>query len=130
LSKLLDNLFKQNKAHAWLGGVKHSMGQIGIYVSFINLILLMITSYNTGWIQKYAIGLNFMQFAGIIAGIILVALIFEFKVDMPNYFSFWNQQNWRHDNPMRISMEELHNEIATLKKEIGELKDANKTLHS
>jgi hypothetical protein len=123
----MDNLLKQGKSHAWLGGIKHSMGQIGIYVSFINLILLMITSYNTGWIQKYAINLNFLQFASIIAGVILTALIFEFKVDMPNYFGFWNQQFWRHDNPMRLNMETLLKEVQELRKEVKELKekDAN-----
>jgi hypothetical protein len=111
-----------------MGGIKHSMGQIGIYVSFINLILLIITSYNTGWVQRYFVGLNFFQFTGIIIGLILMALLFEFKVDMPNYFGFWNQQFWRHDNPLRQNLEAMNRKIDELKEEIEKLKDENSAL--
>jgi hypothetical protein len=126
--KLQSNLLKQGKVRLWMGGIKHSMGQIGIYVSFINLILLIITSYNTGWVQRYFVGLNFFQFTGIIIGLILMALLFEFKVDMPNYFGFWNQQFWRHDNPLRQNLEAMNRKIDELKEEIEKLKDENSAL--
>jgi hypothetical protein len=99
------------------------MGQIGIYVSFINLVLLMITSYNTGWVQEHLLNINFAQFVAIIAGLLILALVFEFKVDMPNYFSFWNKQFWAHNNPMRQQMEQMQKTIEELQKNINEMRN-------
>ena len=84
-------MFRQSRARYWLGGIKHSIGQIGIYISFINLFLLSITAYNTGWIQQF-VKLNFITFILIVAGIIVLLMLSVYRNDMPSYFGFWRQQ--------------------------------------
>ncbi len=84
-------MFKQSRARFWLGGIKHSIGQIGIYISFINLFLISITAYNTGWIQQF-IDINFITFMLIVVGIIVLLMLSVYRHDMPSYFGFWKQQ--------------------------------------
>jgi hypothetical protein len=86
------NLTKQYRIGLWLGGIKHSIGQIGIYISFVNLFLLSITAYNTGWIQEHFVKLNFIEFIGIVIAFVILAMVISYKVDMPSYFGFWKQQ--------------------------------------
>lgn len=89
---LPDKLLKQHKVGMWLGGVKHSISQIGIYIGFVNLFLLSITTYNTGWVQEHIANVNFFGFMGIVALLVLVALLMAYKLDMPSYFGFWKKQ--------------------------------------
>jgi uncharacterized membrane protein YhaH (DUF805 family) len=84
-------MWKQSRARYWLGGIKHSIGQIGIYISFINLFLLSITAYNTGWIQQF-VSINFITFILVVAGIIVLLMLSVYRLDMPSYFGFWKQQ--------------------------------------
>lgn len=87
-----NDVLKQYKIGLWLGGIKHSIGQIGIYISFVNLFLLSITAYNTGWIQEHFVRLNFIEFIGIVIAVVILAMVLSYKVDMPSYFGFWKQQ--------------------------------------
>jgi len=89
--KMREWLFSQNKVGLWLGGIKHSIGQIGIYVGFLNLFLLSITTYNTGWVQQW-VNVSFLGFLAIVVGLVGVALLAAYKLDMPSYFGFWKKQ--------------------------------------
>jgi len=92
LRRVAAKLTEQKKIGLWLGGIKHSISQIGIYIGFLNLLMLSITTYNTGWIQKHVFNVNFIQFMSIVCGLVLLALVLAFKFDMPSYFGFWKKQ--------------------------------------
>lgn len=105
------NVLKQYRIGLWLGGIKHSIGQIGIYISFVNLFLLSITAYNTGWIQEHLVKLNFLEFIGIVIGIVFCAMVLSYKVDMPSYFGFWKKQVGLDDMEKRIKQIEIHQKL-------------------
>lgn len=119
MKKLLLLLLKQKNIGVWLGGLKHAMGQVGMYVSFMNLFMLAITTYNTGWVQEYIIDVNFAQFMLIIIGIIGLLLIMVTKIDIPSYFGFWNSQFWSHQNPLRKEIEEIKKNQELIMKHLG-----------
>jgi hypothetical protein len=119
-----NDVLKQYKIGLWLGGIKHSIGQIGIYISFVNLFLLSITAYNTGWIQEHLIQLNFIEFIGIVVGVVICAMIIAFKVDMPSYFGFWKQQVGLDE--MESRLKEIERKQSLIMKHMG-IEDANIT---
>jgi len=100
----------------WLGGFKNVASGATMYITFINLVLLAVTAYATTvapWMQGRGLNIPFVVFLGVILGIILVVFAFEYKVSVPSNFIFWNDQWWRHSNPIRRKMEMLE---ARLKK--------------
>ena len=125
MRRLLGFVFKQHKTGIWWGGVKQSISQIGFYITFVNLFLLCITAYDTGFIQEHVLDVNFIQFMIIIVVILLVALISVYKVDTPSYFGFLNKQYWENYNPQRAYLEKMQSTIESLVKEVQELKKQN-----
>lgn len=113
------NLFTQFRIGMWWGAVKQAAGQISAYVTFINMAMLSVTVYSTGWIQEHIVNLNYLQFVGGLAVVVLLLLLFAYKVDMPSYYACWNDQMWRHDNPMRREIEKQGRDIALIKKHLG-----------
>jgi len=112
MNRFVTKLTEQKKIGLWLGGIKHSISQIGIYVSFLNLLMLSITTYNTGWIQKYVLNVNFAQFISIVCGLILLALVLAFKLDMPSYFGFWKKQ---------VGLDKLEDRLTEIEKKLDTL---------
>jgi hypothetical protein len=121
--RVINKLTEQKKIGLWLGGIKHSISQIGIYVGFLNLLMLSITTYNTGWIQKYIFNVNFIQFISIVCGLILLALVLAFKLDMPSYFGFWKKQ---------VGLDKIEDRLTEIEKKLNILlkkgEDGNKPL--
>ena len=103
-------LFKQKDSGTWLGAFKHSIGQIGIYMSFMNMFILLTTLYSTEWIQNNVIDISYFQFMGIGAVVLLLLLAFSYLVDMRSYFGFWRKQ---------VGLDKIEDDIAAIKKHLG-----------
>ena len=85
-----------------------------MYVTFINLLLLAVTAYGTTvapWMQGKGLNIPFVIFFAFILLIVLVVLGFEYKVAVPSNFIFWNDQWWRHDNPIRRKMNNMEKRL-------------------
>lgn len=114
---LKHKLLKQKKIGSWWGGVKQSTAQLTMYVTFINLLLIAVTAWNTTlseWLAEFGIEIPFIVFALGILFILMAALLFEYKVSIPSFFSFWSAQFWEHDNPMRKKIEEIDKKLDEL----------------
>jgi len=89
--------------------------------------MLAMTLYSTGWIQENVFPIRFIGFVAILLGIIALLLLWAWKADMPSYFSSWNQQFWRHDNPVRKEIKKNH---AELLEEIRKVNDRLDTIET
>ncbi|GAH38792.1 unnamed protein product, partial [marine sediment metagenome] len=65
----------------------------------------------TRWIQENVYNINFFSFMAIVFGVIILLLLLAWKMDMPSYFSSWNHQFWKHDNPMKDYLDDQFKEI-------------------
>ena len=84
--------------------------QLSILVSIISLFLVSVTAYTTtlsGWLSEYGISIGMFGFVAIIMCLLVVAFILLYKFALPSFFSYWNDQFYRHDNPMRKEIEEM-----------------------
>lgn len=119
----MSKFLKQKKVGTWLGGVKQVFGQLNMYLAFINLILIAVTAWNTTlseWLSEMGVNIPFWVFGLFIVLFLLGAMLFEYKVTIPSFFSFWNSQFWAHDNPLRKEIKSIREELQAIKKVLDE----------
>jgi len=120
--RILRRVLRQNVSIRRWGAFKQTVGQIGIYVTFINTVMLSVTLYSTRWVQDNVINISFIGFMAVVFGVIGLLLLLAWKMDMPSYFSSWNHQFWKHDNPMKDYLDE---QFKGINKRLEELEKGN-----
>jgi len=101
------------------GSIKLGVGQVGIYFTALNLVMISVTLWTTGWIQKNIIPLQFWQFIVILAGVIFGLMLLAWRIDMPSYFAAWNDQFYRHKNPLKDDIKDIIERLKRLEKQAG-----------
>ena len=81
--RILRRVLRQNVSIRRWGAFKQTVGQIGIYVTFINTVMLSVTLYSTRWVQENVININFIGFMAVVFGVIGLLLLLAWKMDMP-----------------------------------------------
>jgi len=113
-------LKQKNLGQQW-GVFATLAGQLSIFIAMLNLLLLITTAYNTtlrGWFEHYNIPLNFWTFTGSVALLLTIAASLLYKFALPSFFSFLNDQAYRHDNPIRKDIEKLQKTLDSNLKEV------------
>lgn len=119
MGRLADSIFKQHKGgNAW-GHLMQVAGQVGYVITVVNLCLLIITTS------------TLLQTRGIMAPVWLLGLlavivigsagVVIFKFGLPSFFGAWNQQFYKHDNPMRKDLEEIKRYLTAMEEKIDRL---------
>lgn len=84
-----------------------SFSHLALYLSVLNLGLLSITTYQSGWIQEHIWSdINFFQFIAGIGVVVILGLVLVSRLHVPAFMASWNKQFWENQNPMRKFMEE------------------------
>lgn len=115
MSGLRHKIFGQRNIGKQWGIFAQVASQLAIFVSMINLLLIAATAYNTtlsGWFIEKGIDIGFWHFVFIIVGLLGVAFILLYKFALPSFFEFWNDQFYRHDNPLVRDVEEIKKMLA------------------
>jgi len=115
----LRKLLRQKNVSEHWGSIKLGVGQIGIYLAALNMGMISLTLWQTGWIQQNFFPLAFWQFVLILLSIISLMMLLAWKVDMPSYFASWNLQFYKHRNPLRRDIEEILTRLKRLEKHLG-----------
>lgn len=119
MRRLVALIFKQHKGgNAW-GHLMQVAGQVGYVITVVNLCLLIITTS------------TLLQTRGIMAPVWLLGLlavivigsagVVIFKFGLPSFFGAWNQQFYKHDNPMRKDLEEIKRYLTAMEEKIDRL---------
>lgn len=117
----MKQIMRQITTVKWWGKFKYLLQHITFYATIIILINTSIAAYTTGvdpWLRQHNIQIPYLAFLIGIIVILLLALIFEYKLTLPGFHSVWNEQWWRHDNPMRQELEAMRKELKAIKKEL------------
>jgi len=117
MKRLLAIIFKQHKGGNFWGHLMQVAGQIGYVITVVNLCLLIITTSTL--LQTRGIMAPVWMIGLLAAVVIGIAGLVIFKFGLPSFFGAWNQQFYKHDNPMRKDLEEIKRQLAELRNEKG-----------
>ena len=131
MRKLIALLFRQYGIGNWWGAFKNVAAGSSMYVTIINLVLIAVTAYGTTiapWLQGQGLNIPFITFFGVLFMIVLIIFAFEYKLSIPSQFSFWNDQWWRHNNPIKRKMDKMDKKLKAIGKMDKRLKGIEEAL--
>ena len=129
--RFVASVFRQYNIGTWWGGFKNVAASVMTYVTFLNLIFVTPIAYTMvvdPWLAERDVSLPFFAFMGIVLLVVVLIFILEFKVSIPSFYHFWNEQWWQHRNPMRKEMNSQKKRLKGMEKDLGELKSMIKEL--
>jgi len=94
----------------YVGATKTMLSSVMFYISLINFLLISLVSFQTSikpWAVVHASWLTLWSFFGILIGIVLVAIVIEYKFVIPSIYSFGSGQGYTHNNPLVKDIQEV-----------------------
>lgn len=121
-NKVNKSIFRQFNIGIWWGGLRNLLQQANFYLLAITCVssvaTLFVTVINPWLVDNFGIRIPFYIMVIAAAGILMVILLFEHKLTMPSYFSYWNEQWWFHGNLLRERLDIRDKEINEQYKQI------------
>lgn len=109
MKNLIELVFRQYDIGSWFGAFKYTFSNAAVYLSLFNTAMIVPIAYVT-WLSPWLIGMGVSFPFGYLLALlflgIVVLLLLQYKLLTPSDFSFWSEQWWKHDNPMKIKLEE------------------------
>ncbi len=109
--KIRQFIFKQYNMGPGLGMAKDTFGRAMTYQAPVTLLLMLLTAYNTMMLREelryITQWFNFLYFVGIIFFVVLLLMLFVWKVEMPSSIRMGNQQQFKHHNLLSQQIEEM-----------------------
>ena len=120
-------IFKQYDVGSWLGSIKNVYGRALSYQSITNIFLIALTAYNTLVLRPEFAGivawLNFPLFLGILLLVLLLFMVFCYKIEIPSDIRFGASQSWKHYNPVRDYLFELGKKLDDISERLEKLEE-------
>jgi len=114
---MFKNLLKQHNIGVGWGRIEQSATRLSFYVTMLNLFLLLATAYATTffpWMKEHGFVVPFWVFLLVILLLLVLTLLFIYKITLPAFFSSWNEQFYKHNNPMRADIQALQSKVNEL----------------
>jgi len=113
------SLFKQFNIGIWWGAFRNLLQQANFYLLLITCVssvtTLAFTVINPWLADNYGIHIPLFVVLIVAVGLLLLILLFEHKLTMPSYFSYWNEQWWLHKNPAKKRFDKIDRDIKELR---------------
>ena len=120
--KINASIFRQFNIGIWWGAFRNLLQQANFYLLLITCVssvtTLFVTVINPWLADNFGIRIPFYVMVVVAVAAMLLVLILEHKLTMPSYFSYWNAQWWKHDNPSRERFDKIDKELGEIKKMI------------
>jgi Na+/melibiose symporter-like transporter len=102
---------EQKKLGTWWGTFKLLAQHATSYVQYFVLAFTSITAYDVirKWLSdNMDINLPFWGFVVVIALIVVILFLWEYRYSWRSFFGVWNRQIWdAADNPLKVMLEEM-----------------------
>lgn len=103
---------QQIKGRIWLGRLKVTFSRVGVYVSYANFLMLLLTFYAIGG-HGYASLEMFLVLAGL--GVVAIGA-FDYFIMLPSEQAFVNEQSAKHQNPIYEEVKEIKKNLEEMEK--------------
>lgn len=117
LEKIRKFITKQYYFGNYIGGAKDLAQRVLAYITIVNLVLLVITTYS---VSKFVNQVSIFWFIGALVFLILFAMLMEYKFILSSSWGFTNQQMYKHFNPL---WERLDKQEKKQKKELEAMEE-------
>jgi hypothetical protein len=111
--QLIKHLILGQRIIPYIGAVKNLLASIMFYVGMLNFVMIAAMFYRTFWLELWI-------FIAIIAVIIIIAMIIEYKFVIPSTYSFGNTQGYIHNSPLVADLQKALKKLEELEKLIKE----------
>jgi len=106
----------------WWGRLRFMYNHAVFYVSAIQLTLIAAVAYNTTvqpWVVQYlGWSITFWQYCAILAAILISGMVLEFMFGVPAIIAIANEQQYKHENPIKADLGLVKKEQAKLEGKI------------
>ncbi|MDK2876176.1 MAG: hypothetical protein PWQ22_586 [Archaeoglobaceae archaeon] len=109
---------KQKRVGRFIGGVKELLARVTFYISILNFLMIIVTTYYTT--IRHIYNIPFWVFFATLAVIVIVAMVFEYTIVLPSQIAFLNWQAYTHDNPIRKDLEKIMSKLEEIEKLVKE----------
>jgi len=116
-------VLKQRNIGKWWGYFMQIIQQEAVVIQAIMIILQLITTATVLQIAGYQMPVWLL--AVIVAGLLIVGGLGVWIIGMPSYFSAFNDQFYKHDNPLRKDVEDIANRQKKIMEYLGIEDDAD-----
>lgn len=118
-------LFNQHKPRLMLGLARDMLTRAQSYYGLMNASMMMITVYTVreGTIKSHLPWMNFMIFFAFIVLMLIVVMIFDYKMVYPSQIAFHQHEAWKHRSPVRKDFEALKLELEDMKKILSRIEE-------
>lgn len=99
-----DWFLKQHDLGLHLGGLKDLAQRTLFYVTAINFVLLVITTFS---VSQFINRVSFPVFVAILAVVLLLAMVLEYKFILPSTWRFINKQRYEHGEPLKDDLQKV-----------------------
>ena len=110
-------VLKQRNIGRWWGYFMQIIQQEAIVIQAIMMILQLITTATVLQIAGYQIPIWLLTV--IVASMLIVGGLGVWIIGMPSYFSAFNDQFYKHDNPLRKDVEKIAEQQKKIMKHLG-----------
>jgi hypothetical protein len=107
--KFIRLILKQRKVGNFYGNFMQVAQQLGLVSQIISLCLLIVTTASV--LQDRGIQVPVWLLGLLVIGIICVAALLVFTLGVPSYFGAFNEQMYKHNNPMRKDIEKIMDKL-------------------
>jgi hypothetical protein len=116
-------LTDQHTIGRWWGYLKLIAQQANLYVQGLILVFSATSAYAVvnDWALNQGWSIPFWGFALIVFVVLGGVAFVEWKYLIGSTFKAWNHQSWRHDNPMRLKLEEMEKQQAEIARQLSDL---------
>jgi succinate dehydrogenase hydrophobic anchor subunit len=109
MKRLIRFALKQYDVGPWMGAFKNTWSNAAVYLSLFNTAMIVPMAYVT-WLSPWLLGIGIsVSFGVMLVSLLLglvVLLLLQYKIFTPSDFSFWSEQWWKHDNPVKDKLED------------------------
>lgn len=107
---------RQKRVGRFIGGLKELLARVTFYISILNFLMIIATTYYTTVRHLYSI--PFWMFFLALAVILVVAMVVEYTIVLPSQIAFLNWQAYTHDNPIRRDLEKIMARLDEIEKKL------------
>jgi hypothetical protein len=129
VNKIKNRVFGQQNIGSQWGIFAQVAGQLQIFMLAIILVINLISFYNTTVARQllaYGVHLGmwtFVAFMAVSIGALVIVFIILYRFALPSYFAVWNEQFYRHNNPLKKDLAAIRKLLTSDLKHIKERLD-------